>query len=104
MISWVMPVNPSHPYLENDPAPSFAPTICAFHLGFSLGGVDMAQQRIGMVVTADDSNAALRAVEDLDNRGIGAAWMTSGSTGGGDSLSVFAAAGPGPGASCSAQP
>ena len=37
MISWVMPVNPSHPCLENDPAPSFAPTICAFHLGFSLG-------------------------------------------------------------------
>ena len=36
MISWVMPVNPSHPYLENDPAPSFAPTICVFHLGFSL--------------------------------------------------------------------
>ena len=36
MISWVMPVNPSHPYLENDPAPSFAPTICASHLGFSL--------------------------------------------------------------------
>ena len=37
MISRVMPVNPSHPYLENDPTPSFAPTICAFHLGFSLG-------------------------------------------------------------------
>ena len=37
MISWVKPVNPSHPYLENDPAPSFDPTICAFHLGFSLG-------------------------------------------------------------------
>ena len=36
MISWVMPVNPSHPYLENDPAPSFASIICAFHLGFSL--------------------------------------------------------------------
>ena len=54
----------------------------------------MVQQRIGMVVTAADSNAALRAVEDLDNRGVGAAWMTSGSTGGGDSLSVFAAAGP----------
>ena len=47
-----------------------------------------------MVVTAPDSNAALGAVEDLDNRGIGAAWMTSGSTGGGESLSVFAAAGP----------
>ncbi len=39
----------------------------------------MAQQRIGMVVTATDSNAALRAVEDLENRGVGAAWMTSGS-------------------------
>ena len=39
MINWVMPVNPSHPYLENDPAPSFAPTICAFHLGFSLGSI-----------------------------------------------------------------
>ena len=25
MISWVAPVNPSHPYLENDPAPSFDP-------------------------------------------------------------------------------
>ena len=37
MISWVAPVNPSHPYLENDPAPSFDRTICAFHLGFSLG-------------------------------------------------------------------
>ena len=54
----------------------------------------MTQQRIGMAITAADSNAALRAVEDLENRGIGAAWMTSGSTGGGDSLSVFAAAGP----------
>ena len=54
----------------------------------------MAQQRIGMVVTAGDSNAALNAVEDLDNRGIAAAWMTSGSTGGGDSIGVFTAAGP----------
>ena len=32
MISWVAPVNPSHPYLENDPAPSFDRNICAFHL------------------------------------------------------------------------
>ena len=54
----------------------------------------MAQRRIGMVVSAADSSSALRAVEDLENRGISAAWMTSGSTGGGDSLSVFAAAGP----------
>ena len=47
MISWVMPVNPSHPYLENDPAPSFAPTICAFHLGFSLGDHQAALRRVG---------------------------------------------------------
>ena len=46
MISWVAPVNPSHPYLENDPAPSFAPTICAFHLGFSLGSVDISLLRV----------------------------------------------------------
>ena len=25
MISWVARVNPSHPYLENDPAPPFDP-------------------------------------------------------------------------------
>ena len=25
MISWVAPVNPCHPYLENAPAPSFDP-------------------------------------------------------------------------------
>ena len=54
----------------------------------------MAQQRIGMVVTAGDSSAALGAVEDLESRGVGAAWMTSGSTGGGDSIGVFTAAGP----------
>ena len=45
MISWVMPVNPSHPYLENDPAPSFAPTICASHLGFSLGFVERLTEK-----------------------------------------------------------
>ncbi len=53
----------------------------------------MAQQRIGVVVSAGDSVAALDNVEDLERRGISAAWMTSGSTGGGESLSVFAAAG-----------
>ena len=36
MISWVKPVNPSHPYLENDPLRRLTPNICAFHLGFSL--------------------------------------------------------------------
>ena len=37
MISWVAPVDPSHPYLENDRLRRLTPTICAFHLGFSLG-------------------------------------------------------------------
>ena len=53
----------------------------------------MAQQRIGVVVSAADSNAALASVEDMERRGISAAWMTSGSVGGGEALSVFAAAG-----------
>ena len=52
MISWVMPVNPSHPYLENDPAPSFAPTICAFHLGFSLDTSEH-ELRVGAAVPAE---------------------------------------------------
>ena len=36
MISWVELVNPSHLYLENDQLRRLTPTICAFHLGFSL--------------------------------------------------------------------
>ena len=52
----------------------------------------MTRERIGVVVSAGDSNAALATVEDLERRGVGAAWMTSGSAGGGDALSVFAAA------------
>ena len=52
----------------------------------------MAEKRIGVAVTAPDSNAVLADVEDLEKRGFPAAWMTSGSASGGDSLSVFAAA------------
>ena len=52
----------------------------------------MTQQRIGVVVSAANSNEALAAVEDFEKRGISVAWMTSGSAGGGDALSVFAAA------------
>ena len=37
MIIWVELVNPSHLYLENDQLRRLTPTICAFHLGFSLG-------------------------------------------------------------------
>src|SRR5919106_1211701 len=52
----------------------------------------MVQKRIGVAVAAPDSNAALTAVENLEQRGIPAVWMTSGSAGGGDSLSVLAVA------------
>jgi len=51
----------------------------------------LAEKRIGVAVTAPDSSAALAAIEDLEKRGFPAAWMTSGSASGGDSLSVFAA-------------
>ena len=52
----------------------------------------MTQQRIGVAVTASDSNSAIATIEDLERLGISAAWVTSGSAGGGDGLSVLAAA------------
>ena len=79
MISWVMPVNPSHPYLENDPAPSFAPTICAFHLGFSLGQgarhppglFYVTERRLGIpgAISQSQSQKA-RVVSDSPGRGV----------------------------------
>ena len=50
------------------------------------------EKRIGVVVSAADSNGALNIIEDLERRGIPAAWMTSGSAGGADSLSLLAVA------------
>ena len=44
----------------------------------------MAEKRIGVAVTAPDSNTALSAIEDLEKRGFPAAWMTSGSASGGE--------------------
>ncbi len=52
----------------------------------------MTEKRMGVAVTAGDSNTALATIEDLEKRGFPAAWMTSGGASGGDSLSVFAAA------------
>jgi F420-dependent oxidoreductase-like protein len=49
-------------------------------------------KRVGVVVAAAESNRAVSIVEDLEERGIPAAWMTSGSAGGADSLSLFAVA------------
>jgi len=52
----------------------------------------MNETRIGVAVSASDSNAALSVIEDLEKRGLRAAWMTSGSAGGADSLGLFVAA------------
>ena len=61
-------------------------------MGESPRGESMAEKRIGVAVTAADSNTALAVIEDLEKRGFPAVRMTSGSASGGDSLSVFAAA------------
>ncbi len=52
----------------------------------------MVQKRIGVAVSAPDSTAALANIQGLEQGGIPAAWMTSGSAGGGDSIGVFTAA------------
>ena len=40
MINWVARVNPSHPYLENDPAPSFDPHLLRISLWLWFSGCD----------------------------------------------------------------
>ncbi len=54
--------------------------------------MSLTEKRIGVAVSAADSNGALSIIEDLEQRGLPAAWMTSGSAGGADSLSLFAVA------------
>ena len=90
MISWVAPVNPSHPYLENDPAPSFDRNICAFHLGFSLVKLEAyLREGINRVASADSkvtlADAVIRLRERIEHEaktGLiehssdGAAWVT----------------------------
>src|SRR5919198_2531756 len=58
----------------------------------SIGGGDMIQKRLGIVVSAPDSSAVLASLADLEQRGIPAAWLTSAGAGGADPLGVFAAA------------
>ena len=70
MISWVAPVNPSHPYLENDPAPSFDRNICAFHLGFSLEGELFDRQVVVVTPECDlvsDFLARQQLNDNVDN-------------------------------------
>lgn len=52
----------------------------------------MVAQRIGLVVSAADSAAALAAIEKAEALGIPAVWFTSSGAGGGDALTLFASA------------
>jgi F420-dependent oxidoreductase-like protein len=52
----------------------------------------MAQQRLGVVVSAPESSAVLTSITNLEQRGIPAAWLTSAGAGGADPLGVFVAA------------
>jgi F420-dependent oxidoreductase-like protein len=52
----------------------------------------MAQRRIGVAVAAPDSAAALASIEKAEQLGISAAWLTSGSAGGADNLTLLASA------------
>ena len=54
--------------------------------------MNLTEKRVGVAVSASDSHGALSIVEDLERRGIPAAWLTSGSAGGADSLSLLAIA------------
>src|SRR5215510_1083661 len=58
----------------------------------STGGNEMAQKRLGIVVSAPDSSAVLTSIADLEQRGIPAAWLTSAGAGGADPLGTLAAA------------
>ena len=54
--------------------------------------MNLTEKKIGVAVSAADSHGALSVIEDLEERGVSAAWMTTGSAGGADSLSLFAVA------------
>jgi F420-dependent oxidoreductase-like protein len=58
----------------------------------TLGGHEMAEKRLGVVVSAPDSAAVLTSIADLEQRGIPAAWLTSAGAGGADPLGVFVGA------------
>ena len=51
----------------------------------------MTQKRIGVAAMGGDSNEVLARIEDLERRGIGAAWLTTGGAGL-DGITLFAAA------------
>src|SRR5262245_13322375 len=62
------------------------------HAGMSTGGNEMAQKRLGIVISAPDSSAVMTTIANLEQRGIPAAWLTSAGAGGADPLGALAAA------------
>jgi F420-dependent oxidoreductase-like protein len=58
----------------------------------TMGGIEMVEKRLGVVVSASDSAAVLTSIADLEQRGIPAAWLTSVGAGGADPLGVFVGA------------
>jgi F420-dependent oxidoreductase-like protein len=58
----------------------------------TMGGIEVAEKRLGVVVSASDSAAVLTSIADLEQRGIPAAWLTSAGAGGADPLGVFVGA------------
>jgi F420-dependent oxidoreductase-like protein len=57
-----------------------------------MGGIEMAEKRLGVVVSAADSSAVLTSIANLEQRGMPAAWLTSAGAGGADPLGVFVGA------------
>jgi F420-dependent oxidoreductase-like protein len=55
----------------------------------TMGGIEMAEKRLGVVVSAPDSSAVLTSIANLEQRGIPAAWLTSAGAGGADPLGIF---------------
>src|SRR4051794_16532908 len=62
------------------------------HAGMTMGGVEMAEKRLGVVVSAADSSAVLTSIAELEQRGMSAAWLTSAGAGGADPLGAFVGA------------
>jgi alkanesulfonate monooxygenase SsuD/methylene tetrahydromethanopterin reductase-like flavin-dependent oxidoreductase (luciferase family) len=58
----------------------------------TMGGHEMAEKRLGVVVSAPDSSAVLTSIADLEQRGVPAAWLTSAGAGGADPLGAFVGA------------
>lgn len=58
----------------------------------TMGGKEMTEKRLGMVVSAPDSSAVLSQIANLEQQNIPAAWLTSAGAGGADPLGALVGA------------